>query len=510
MAEGFRLTKRAVDDLPPVDRPRIFYDSDVKGFGLRVTPSGARTFVVEYRPGGGGRGVAKRRMKLGAYGEITPEQARNLARDALAAVRCGQDPAGARAAEREAPTLREIAERWLSEEVQPKCKPKTVIAYELAMRRHILPTLGSKKAHGVTHADVARLHRKIGGVAPIAANRALAALSALYSWAAKAGEVPRQTNPCSDIERFRESRRETFLSTEQLERLGAAIREAETDGIPWADPNPAKKTKHLPREENRRTRISPHAAGALRLLIFTGARLREILHLKWTHVDPERGLLLLPDSKTGRKAIVLNAPALAVLGEMKALRLGDYVIAGEDPKKPRADLKKPWALVARRAGFVEMTERVGEDGKPMMDRSGRPIMEERPTVRLHDLRHTHASVGAGAGLGLQIIGKILGHAHASTTQRYAHLDADPVRKASETIGARLAAAMGELSTKTEGGMEVPMRLGTNLAQADAHQITKEEYEEAPELTDEELRRTVRHRNGRPTRPSKPTSPRERT
>lgn len=264
--------------------------------------------------------------------------------------------------------------------------------------------------------------------------------------------MPRQTNPCGDIERFREQRRETFLSTEQLEKLGAAIREAESEGIPWGEPNPAKKNKHLPREQNRRTHISPHAAAALRLLIFTGARLREILHLKWAHVDFERGLLLLPDSKTGRKAIVLNAPALAILADLP--RLGAYVIAGDDPKKPRADLQRPWALVARRAGFIEAVEKIGPDGKAALDRGGRPVLEERPTVRLHDLRHTHASVGAGAGLGLQIIGKILGHAHAATTQRYAHLDADPVRRASETIGAHIAAAMGETAKPTEPPAEV--------------------------------------------------------
>ena len=162
--------------------------------------------------------------------------------------------------------------------------------------------------------------------------------------------------------------------------------------------------------------IGPHAAAALRLLIFTGARLREILHLKWEHVDFERGLLLLPTSKTGKKTIVLNAPALAVLNALP--RTSGFVIAGASVDSPRSDLKKPWKAVAARAGL-----------------SG---------VRIHDLRHTHASVGAGAGLGLPIIGKLLGHTQSATTQRYAHLDNDPLKKASEHIGSRLAAAMGEV------------------------------------------------------------------
>src|SRR5204862_1250052 len=135
-----------------------------------------------------------------------------------------------------------------------------------------------------------------------------------------------------------------------------------------------------------------HAIAAIRLLLFTGCRLREILHLKWEHADFERGLLLLPDSKTGRKTVVLNAPALAVLANLE--RIGPYVISGDDPEKPRADLKRPWKAVANRAGL---------EG-----------------IRLHDLRHTYASFGAGEGLGWPIIGRLLGHTQASTTQRYAH------------------------------------------------------------------------------------------
>src|SRR5262249_54519226 len=157
--------------------------------------------------------------------------------------------------------------------------------------------------------------------------------------------------------------------------------------------------KHVAKPENRRTVIGPHAAAALRLLILTGARLREILNLRWEWVDLERGLLLLPDSKTGRKTIVLNAPAVAVLTGLP--RIGAYVIASENPERPRADLNRPWSAIKERAGLTD--------------------------VRIHDLRHTHASVGVGAGLGLPIIGKLLGHSQSSSTARYAHLDADPLR-----------------------------------------------------------------------------------
>jgi hypothetical protein len=190
--------------------------------------------------------------------------------------------------------------------------------------------------------------------------------------------------------------------------------------VPWTINKNTRTSKHIPKE-NRQTIIGPHAAGAIRLLLFTGCRLREILHLKWEHVDFERGLLFLPESKTGKKTIVLNAPALAVLNALP--HVGSFVIAGYGEDKPRTDLKRPWAMVTKYAKLEGL--------------------------RIHDLRHSFASFGAGGGMGLPIVGKLLGHTNATTTARYAHLDADPLRRASERIGSTIAAAMGE-TTKPEG------------------------------------------------------------
>jgi integrase len=186
--------------------------------------------------------------------------------------------------------------------------------------------------------------------------------------------LPEGYNPSRRIEKFKEHRRERFLTAVELERLGAAIRQAETVGLPWNVDERPPNAKHLAKSDRRFAKIGPFAAAALRLLLFTGCRLREILHLRWEYVDLERGLIFLPDSKSGRKTIILNAPALAVLGELD--RVGPYVVPGDDPQKPRADLKRPWAAVAKSAGL---------DG-----------------VRLHDLRHTYASFGAGGGFGLPI------------------------------------------------------------------------------------------------------------
>ena len=217
--------------------------------------------------------------------------------------------------------------------------------------------------------------------------------------------------PALGIERYKEDGRERYLFVDELERLGAAIREAETNGIPWKI-DPRKKIKHTPKQVQA-TKIGEHAAAALRLLVFTGARVGEILNLKWEHVDLERGLLLLPDSRTGKKAVILNAPALAILANLS--RVGSYVIAGEsagtEDEKAAHRSETPLAVVRRHAGL---------EG-----------------IRLHDLRHNFAAFGAGGGLGLPIIGKLLGHSQPQTTARYAHLDSDPWRRAANTIGVDL-------------------------------------------------------------------------
>jgi integrase len=410
---GAKITKRAVDDLKVEPQEYAMWDGQLPGFGVRVRPTGAKSYVVQYRAGAG-RGAPTRRYTIGPVGKITPEVARTRAKAILGQVAHGKDPAGDKTMERATPTVSELIDRFMSEHVEPKRKPGTAAFYRDVLERIVKPELGSIKADKLTRAAVARLHGKLSKT-PFQANRVLAVIGSMYAFAARAGIVPKGTNPAPEIEKFREHRRERFLTGEELERLGAAIREAETTGIPWEVDESKPKARHIPKPENRFTKIDPRAAAALRLLLFTGCRLREILHLKWEHVDIERGLLFLPDSKTGRKTVVLNAPAMMVLAGLD--KVGSYVVPGDDPEKARADLKRPWQAVSRRAGL---------DG-----------------VRIHDLRHTYASFGAGGGLGLPIIGKLLGHSQAATTARYAHLDNDPLRRASESIATQIAAAMGE-------------------------------------------------------------------
>jgi integrase len=416
-----RLTKVLVDKMPA---GVAIWDTDVRGFGVRRQVRDA-TFVLKVRVNG-----QQRFLTIGRHGAPwTVEGARKEALTLLGSIANGGDPAAMRSEARAALRLREIAEQFL-EHVATARKPKTQEQYRHALQSYVLPVLGDRRARDLATADIARLHHGMRDT-PYMANRMLAVVASLYGWASKRGLVEKGANPAADVDKYREARRDRFLTTEEMERLGAAIREAETVGIPW-ELDPTKNTKHVPKG-NRRTTLSPHAAAALRLLLLTGARLREILNLEWANVDLERGMLFLADSKTGRKAIVLNAPAMQVLGGLP--RVGRYVIAGDRAgtadEKPRADLQRPWALVSKRAGL---------EG-----------------VRLHDLRHSFASVGAGGGAGLPILAKLLGHAAVSTTERYAHLDNDPVRRATETIGADIARRLGEAHEPT--AVILPLRKG---------------------------------------------------
>ena len=440
-----RITDRLIRTLVPGAKPYVVFDADLKGFGVRVLPTsraaegsaeGAKargSFVVEYRPGAGGRGCSKRRFKFGEVGVLSAEQARKHAKKLLAEVRLGADPAAERTAARKQMTVAALIDEFMRER-DAKLKPRVADLYRSLLDRFVRPKLGSQKAEAVTRAMVARVHSSLNETGTTA-NRMLSVVGSMYVFAEAHGIVPAGfPNPARKIKKYTETARERFLTGEEFERLGEALRLAETSGIPWAREGASKQeSKHLPAIDKRAEVFSAHAVAAIRLLLFTGCRLREILHLEWGHVDLDRALLFLPDSKTGRRTIVLNAPAMAILASLP--RIGRYVIAGAKAgtkeEGPRADLKKPWAAVCRHAGLKG--------------------------VRIHDLRHTHASVAAGGGLGLPVIGKLLGHKQAATTARYAHLDIDPVRRASEFVGSHMVEAMGDLPAEAASAEVVPLR-----------------------------------------------------
>jgi integrase len=403
-----KLTQTIAEKLMPRPRPYVVYDAGVPGFGVRITAAGARAWTFEYRPGGG-RGSATRRMTLGRIEALPYAKARKTAETLYHRTRLGEDPAGARDDQRGAATVAELLDRYMREEL-PARKPRTAALYAGYAKNHVVPALGRKSARDVTFSDIARLHRAIGAAGnQVAANRVTSFISAVYAWAGRAGEVPRGTNPTLDITRFREQARTRYLSSDEIARLGETLALAETVGLPYAESD----SKHAPGPEQRH-KISPYATGAIRLLLFSGCRLSEILNLHWADVNFEHALLTLRDSKTGARPVWLNAASLAVLEDLSRIRLGDYVIAGDRSDAPRSDLSKPWRQIVKHAGL---------------------------DVTLHTLRHTHASIGVGAGIGLPLVGSLLGHRNSKTTARYAHIANEPARRAAETIGATLTSAL---------------------------------------------------------------------
>lgn len=383
-----RITKKTVDALTARRREYMLWDADIKGFGVRVHPSGRKVYLVKYRVNG--RAIKK---TIGPHGAIPPAAARARAAEIITAAMTGRDLTGrVLSPPTDTTTMHDLAGRFLDEHVPVHCKPSTAHSYGIAIRQHVAPRLGSLSVASVTRADVADLHRAMRAT-PYAANRTLGILSAMFSAAELWGLRPQGSNPCRYVKRFRERKRERFLSDAEYRRLGAVLREAESTGTE-----------------------SAAAVAAIRLLMLTGCRLSEIMNLRWEDVSLQAGELRLRDSKTGAKRVHLGGPAVAVLRGMERKEGNPWVIAGRRPGTRIASLHFPWARIRKRAGLED--------------------------VRLHDLRHSFASGGLLVGEGLPMIGKLLGHSHVQTTARYAHLADDPVKAAADRIASRIAKVAG--------------------------------------------------------------------
>jgi integrase len=416
MAERLRLTKSRVEGIQPAARDRLFWDAEIPGFGVKVTPKGARVYVLQYS-----RRNHSRRLTIGRHGDggLTTDQARKQAEILRGIIRSGGDPATDRAHERSIPTMRALAERYMTEHAWPKKKPRSADGDRCLIECHITPLLGHHRVCDVTRPDLRRFlndvasgktrfdqktglrGRRIVRGGKGAANRCLMVLSKMFGLAEDWGYRPPGDNPARGVEKFDESAgrdRARFLSETELARLGDALISAEK-----ADP------RHCV------------PANIIRLLLLTGARKSEIVGLRRERIDLERGLVRLSDSKTGPRAIILSAPALQLVTEL--LQQGPqagYLFPGPRPARrgeirPYGGLKGFWATVSAAA--------------------------ELGDTRIHDLRHTHASVGVAGGASLLIISKILGHSQISMTERYSHLADDPVRAAADSIGKRIHGAL---------------------------------------------------------------------
>jgi integrase len=384
-----RLTQSFVDTAPVTGRDYIVFDAQISGFGLRITPTGKRIFVAQARVAG-----RKRRITVGYSPEMSLSKARLEALQMLAAMRGGIDPtadqkARLRAAAARSVTIRDFSERWLAEHVVPKLKPRTTQGYREILARHILPVLGNLTVAEIAREHVERLHLSMAKT-PRTANQAHAIVRALSAFAVQHGL--KTSNPAQGIKPYRENQRERFLSEAEIGAAADAITRAESNGI------------------------SPFAAAGLRLALFTGARSGEITSIQWDHIDWERRLIRLPDSKTNEpRTIHLSDAAIEVLRSTP--HVGPYVVAGRKYGEPYKSLSRAWHIARQYADLDD--------------------------VHLHDLRHSYASLAAGQGLSLYTIGKLLGHKKPTTTHRYAHLSRDVVQEANDALGAAIQAAIAK-------------------------------------------------------------------
>lgn len=436
MPETAKLTKRTVEALPVPPRGAFaqteLWDADLNGLHVRVAPTGRRVYRFKYRVGG--RQVI---ATLGEHGPITAEQARERARALAGTVAEGRDPiaerkaaaAAARERARRAMTVSELIDRYLTEgpALNPVKRARSWEHDRSCLDAHVRPRLGKLQIADVRRGDIelmvaaiaagrtARVEKlgprakRIVRGGPAAARAAVVAAATMFQWAIQRELM--ETNPTKGVKKPPAGKRETFLSDEQVDRLFATIADMERDG-----------------------RLAPTFGDTVRLLALTGARRGEIEGLRWDEVDLQRGVAMLPAhrSKTGRKTIPLGAPALAVLAQRKAITgASPYVFPSiTGGAGPANALSKNWGRVRKAAGLQG--------------------------VRLHDLRHTLASLLVARGASLPVIGRVLGHTSAQTTARYAHLQADPLRAIVDDATARFAGAVKSAYPDTSAAV-VPLK-----------------------------------------------------
>lgn len=407
-----RLTDTIVKGLEaPPSGNKIHYDAEMKGFGIRVTANGAKSFILNYRTNGG----RERRFTIGAYPAWKVAAARAEAAELRKRVDRGEDPLAEIEADRNAKTVRDLCERFTKDHL-PKTRPNTESGYRIIIDREILPELQHRKVADVTFSDIDELHRKITKRgATYQANRTVAVLSKMFSLAIR--WEWRTDNPCRGVEKNQEVKRHRYLSPAELGQLTGAL-----TGL-----------------------ADQQGADIIRLLLLTGARRGEVLAAKWEQFDIEAGVWTKPGSTTKQKTlhrVPLSAPARLLLANLRA-KAGDdaeYVFpsrrasttseaakGSRGKSGPRVDIKRAWRQVCIDAGITEARQIKGRTGKV------RTVVE--PSARIHDLRHTYASMLASAGMSLPIIGALLGHSQPSTTARYSHLMDDPLRQATERVGA---------------------------------------------------------------------------
>lgn len=376
-----KLTKRYIESIkPPSIRDFTLWDSEIKGFGVVVMPSGRCTYVIQYR----NTANTKKRLKLGVHGHITAEEARELAKKRFASIAQGLDPAEEKKQVKNLATVNDLAADYL-ERHAPKKRIKSIQEDQNLLNNIILPALGSNKVLYISRRDIENLHLRLEKT-PYQANRVLSLLSKMFSLAVAWGW--RADNPAQGISRYQEEKRDRWLNDEELQRFWAVL-----------DQNPNHLTAYV-----------------FKFLLLTGARKGEALGATWDQFDLEKGLWTKPShlTKQNKKEFLpLSNKTLELLQTLKKFSSNNspYLFPGRLDGEPLKEIKTFWNTAIKKAKLEN--------------------------VRIHDLRHTHASHLISSGLSLSIVGKLLGHTQASTTQRYAHLADEPLRKATEIFGSKV-------------------------------------------------------------------------
>jgi integrase len=395
-----KLTDKIVRDLAaPAKGNKIKYDTEVAGFGARITANGVRAFILNYRVKSGPKAGTERRYTIGTFDDWLTVPARTEAKRLRRLVDQGGDPVGEAKADREAPTMTTLCDRYLAEHVEPHNKPRTIVENRRMVERIIKPTLGRIKVEAVEHADIGRLHREMKAT-PRSANHVVAVLSKMFNLAELWKLRPLNSNPCRHIKRYPENERERFLDGEELERVGAVLREMEAGGS-----------------------VQPEIVACIRFLALTGCRLGEAVSATWDTIDAKAGVWRLPDAKAGARHVPLGAPALLLLASLE--RDGARVFGNVTAAK----VERAWS---------------GEKPRPARRQKGKAGIRDRAglaDVRLHDLRHTTGTYAGNSGLNAFIVRDLLGHKTLAMTGRYVSRHTDPLRAAADAVSGQIAAAL---------------------------------------------------------------------
>jgi integrase len=411
---GTRLTKHSVENAPiPTKGESFLWDSTVSGFGVRIYPSGRRVFFWQYRAPDTGQ---SRRLTLGTYPALTVDAARTMAAGKAGEAAKGTDP------QREGvdakATLATVFPEYLKERTG-KLAASSLKEYQRIWTKALAPTFGKKLVVALDESAVAQWHSSQAAT-PYAANRAVDLLSAFCTWAERRGHRPRHSNPCSGVERFAEARKGRSLTPDEYQQLGVALDTAKTVGLRTPPPaqkrtKDAAKQKHRPKNADTPRPADPVVLAALRFIALSGWREQEALTLTWASVDLQRGVAVLGDTKTGRSERPLGTAALDVLRSMTPVDGNPFVFPGYRKGNPLRDPKATWESVKHAAG-----------------------LQADMRLRLHDLRHSFATVARELGYGDHVIARLVGHILSGMTSRYGEVREMTVRLAANAVAQTIA------------------------------------------------------------------------